>query len=325
MNKEQEMKDADKIKTIVKLSIETDPELADTLSDYLVGVWNAAVEFRVDQSDATICLHGFMHMVAFTPEKLEDVTHQVAKFVDEMATIFQLPQPRVSSEVITDQDWSTRWRDYFKPFEIVSGLIVAPSWDPYHAPDNKKVLVLDPGMAFGTGHHATTRLCLTMIASSLKDYTAISLLDVGTGTGILGMAAALSGATQVMGIDKDDEAVRIAGINVQRNNLEQRMRVSNVPIDHINQKFHVVVANILHKILWDMVDYLERVTAQNGTLILSGLIRGDQTASMADRFTSRGFSLIQVEQENEWSALRFNKRGGVMPYSISDVRIGDNW
>jgi ribosomal protein L11 methylase PrmA len=83
------------------------------------------------------------------------------------------------------------------------------------------------------------------------------------------------------------------------------MRVSNVPIDHINQKFHVVVANILHKILWDMVDYLERVTVQNGTLILSGLIHGDQTASMADRFTSRGFSLIQEQQENEWSALRF--------------------
>lgn len=308
MNKEQDIKDADHIKTIVKLSIETDPELADTVSDYLVGVWDAVVEFRVDKSNAAICIHGFMHMVAFTPEKLEDLTHQVAKFVDEMASIFQLPLPRVSSEVIADQDWSTSWRDYFKPFEIVPDLIVAPSWDPCQAGDHKKVIVLDPGMAFGTGHHATTRLCLTMISSSLKDYTACSLLDVGTGTGILGMAAVLFGATPVVGVDNDDEAVRIAGINVQRNNLEQQMRVSNARLDHINQQFEVVVANILHNILWDMVDSLERLTAQNGTLILSGLIHGDQTASIADRFTSRGFSLMQEEQEKEWSALRFIKK-----------------
>lgn len=308
MNKEQDIKDADHIKTIVKLSIETDPELADTVSDYLVGVWDAAVEFQVDHTNEALCIHGFMHMVALTPEKLEDLTHQVAIFVDEMATIFQLPLPRVSSEVIADQDWSTSWRDYFKPFEIVSGLIVAPSWEPSEADDHKKVIVLDPGMAFGTGHHATTRLCLKMILSSLKDYTACSLLDVGTGTGILGMAAVLFGAKQVMGVDNDDEAVMIAGINLQRNNLEQQMRVLNVSLDHINQQFEVVVANILHNILWDMAARLERLTAQNGTLILSGLIHGDQTTSITDRFTSRGFSLMQEEQEKEWCALRFIKR-----------------
>ncbi|MBT8362401.1 MAG: 50S ribosomal protein L11 methyltransferase, partial [Deltaproteobacteria bacterium] len=260
MNIEQDKKDADQVKTIVKLSIETDPELVDTVSDYLVGVCDAAVEFQVDKSNAALCIHGFMHMLAFTPEKLEDLTDQVAKFVDEMARIFQLPLPRVSSEVIADQDWSTSWRDYFKPFEIVSDLIVAPSWDPHHAHDHKKVIVLDPGMAFGTGHHATTRLCLKMIASALKGSTACSLLDVGTGTGILGMAAILFGAMTVVGVDNDDEAVRIAKINVQRNNLEQQMRVSNVSLNHINQQFEVVVANILHNILWDMADHLERLT-----------------------------------------------------------------
>lgn len=308
MNKEQDIKDADHIKTIVKLSIETDPVLADTVSDYLMGVWDAAVEFQVDHINEALCIHGFMHMVAFTPEKLEDLTRQVIKFVDEMATIFQLPLPRVSSEVVADQDWSTSWKHYFRPFEIVSDLIVAPSWEPSQADDHKKVIVLDPGMAFGTGHHATTRLCLKMIASTLKDYAACSLLDVGTGTGILGMAAVLFGAKQVMGVDTDDEAVRIAGINVQRNNLEQQMRVSNARLDHINQQFEVVVANILHNILWDMAARLERLTAPNGTLILSGLIHGDQTVSIADRFMSRGFSLMQEEQEKEWSVLRFMKR-----------------
>ncbi|MBT8362654.1 MAG: 50S ribosomal protein L11 methyltransferase, partial [Deltaproteobacteria bacterium] len=121
-------------------------------------------------------------------------------------------------------------------------------------------------------------------------------------------AAVLFGATSVVGVDNDDEAIRIAGINVQRNNLEQQMRVSNARLDHIDQQFEVVVANILHDILWDMADRLERLTAQNGTLILSGLIHGDQTTSIADRFTSRGFSLMQEEQEKEWSVLRFIKR-----------------
>jgi ribosomal protein L11 methyltransferase len=184
---------------------------------------------------------------------------------------------------------------------------VAPSWEPYHADNHKKVIVLDPGMAFGTGHHATTKLCLKMISSSVKDYGDCSLLDVGTGTGILAMAAALFGATQVMGVDNDGEAVRIASINVERNNLQQNLSVSNTSLDHINQQFDIVVANILYKILSEMADGLERLTAQNGTLILSGLLHGEQTASIIDRFRSRGFRLSQEEREKEWSALRFTK------------------
>ena len=213
-------------------------------------------------------------------------------------------KPTIDSEIIADQDWSKNWKEYFKPFEILEGLIIAPSWQPYTLGENEKVIVMDPGMAFGTGHHATTRLCLKMIRSETDSFHGGAVLDVGTGTGILGMAAALWGAVNVLGIDNDNEAVAAAEQNVRRNKLHEKMSISNKSLVELEGKYPLVVANIIHDVLIALADDLKRVTGSGGILILSGLIYGDQTRSITERFQKSGFRLLQEEQDGEWGAVK---------------------
>ncbi len=122
--------------------------------------------------------------------------------------------------MIDEEDWGKNWKDHFKPFTIVPGLVIAPTWEEYQPAAGEAVITMDPGMAFGTGHHATTSLSLELIRRTLVENGGQRLLDVGTGTGILGMAALLFGAKDVLGLDNDPEAVSAAEENVRRNSLQ---------------------------------------------------------------------------------------------------------
>ncbi len=294
---------------VVRVSIETDAQLADTLSDHLVGMYDAAVEFVVDQPGANTVVHGFLKMTAYSDEKRLLIERQIADYALEIADIFQVPRPYVQTEIIADQDWSEKWKEYFKPFEIIPDLIIAPSWEPFDPPVEAKVITMDPGMAFGTGHHATTRLCLRMLQDAVRRKAGCSLLDVGTGTGILGMAAVLFGAGSVLGVDNDQDAVSAARENVSRNALQDRMRVSGRGIQEIDERYDLVVANIVHDVLAALADDLSRLTLPGGGLVLSGLIHGEQTESMKRCFLARGFTLSEELLDGEWGALRLKKIG----------------
>ena len=131
------------------------------------------------------------------------------------------------------------------------------------------------------------------------------LLDVGTGTGILGIAAALFGAAEVLGIDNDPDAVSAAKENVVRNRLQQSMQVSLTPLSRLEGSYDVVVANIIHDVLVEMSADLIRLTAAGGVLILSGILVGEQVESVVTLFTEAGFSLEKEEASGEWAALMF--------------------
>jgi len=293
---------------VIKLSIEADAQLADTLSDHLVGMYEAAVEFVVDQKGVNTIVHGFLQMTAYSDQKRLILEQQVGQYAREIADIFQLPEPLVSSEVIADQDWSQKWKEHFKPFEIIPHLMIAPSWEPCEPPAGSRVIVMDPGMAFGTGHHATTRLCLQMLQEMVSKNPGCHVLDVGTGTGILGMAASLFGASQVTGVDNDQEAVTAAWENVRENHLEEKVSISGRSLDEIEQGYHLVVANIVHDVLVALAEDLSRVTRPGGTLLLSGLIHGEQTESIARCFQAKDFTLVEERRELEWGAMRLEKR-----------------
>lgn len=289
---------------IAKVTINAEVILTESISDYLIGVLNAAVEYRVDDDQSAHVIHAFIMADSWLDEERQSLEAAVKRFTDEMADIFQVEKPTIDSEIIADQDWSKNWKEYFKPFEILEGLIIAPSWQPYTLGENEKVIVMDPGMAFGTGHHATTRLCLKMIRSGTDSFHGGAVLDVGTGTGILGMAAALWGAVNVLGIDNDNEAVAAAQQNVRRNRLHGKMSISNKSLAELEGKYPLVVANIIHDVLIALADDLKKVTGSGGILILSGLIYGDQTRRVTERFQKRGFRLLQEEQDGEWGAVK---------------------
>lgn len=293
---------------IVRVTINAEVILTESISDYLIGVLNAAVEYSVDDDQTAHVINAFIMADNWLDEERQSLEAVVKHFTDEMADIFQVEKPTIGSEIIADQDWSKNWKEYFKPFAILEGLVIAPSWQPYTLGENEKVIVMDPGMAFGTGHHATTRLCLEMLRSDTDFFRGEAVLDVGTGTGILGMAAALWGAVNVLGIDNDDEAVAAAKLNVRRNKLHNRMSISNKSLAELDGKYPLIVANIIHDVLIALADDLKKVTGSGGILILSGLIYGDQTRSIIERFQKIGFRLLQEEQDGEWGAVKFKNQ-----------------
>ncbi len=294
---------------IIKLSIETDARLVDALSDYLVGVLEAAVECGVDQASSVTVVHAFLQPSPAAGRGGDEAERRLALHGQELAAIFGVAPPRITRHIIADQDWATSWQEHFRPFTIVPGLVIAPTWEEYRPTDAEQVIVMDPGMAFGTGHHATTRLCLELLRQVIKSSAEPRVLDVGTGTGILAMAAVLFGAAGAVALDNDPEAVRAAADNVRSNKLQGRVEVSSRPLGECAGRYQVVVANIVHDTLLELAGDLARVTDERGSLLLSGLICGAQVTSLLDRFTALSFRCGGQLQDGEWCALHLVKTG----------------
>ncbi len=292
----------------LKACIEIDPILEDALIDYLVGVLGASVEHSVDTDNSSnLCLNVYLKEKDPDPETQETLQSKLATHLEELAVIFHVKQPELSWEHIEDQDWSSNWKVHFKPFTITKGLVIAPTWEEYTATSNEQVIVMDPGMAFGTGHHATTSLSLDLIKQIITAHKDQSVLDVGTGTAILGMGAALFGATRVVGIDNDPEAVRVAIENVRLNRLNSIMEISQTPLQQMDDQFDLIVANIIHDVLLTMAQDFNTLLAQKGNLILSGILRGEQEENIIRVFTDSGFTFIRKKLLEEWATLHFTK------------------
>ncbi len=305
------MSNSKKIPTYwLKVSLASDPLLVEALSDFLEGVTGAGVEIVVDDSLSLTQINAFLEKR--NPDKSEtgQILEQLTGYAREVAEIFGAPVPEITSTVIEEEDWGTTWKEHFKPFAIIPGLVIKPTWEEYRAAGDERVIEMDPGMAFGTGHHATTTLSLELLQGVLPDMAAASVLDVGTGTGILGMAAALFGADRVVGIDNDPEATAAASENVLRNGLEKKMSVASTPLAAVQGPFSIVVANIIHDVLLELSDDLDRLTAGGGKLIVSGILTGEQTETISRHFSDRGLCPEKRLHKKEWSALLFTKKSG---------------
>lgn len=291
----------------LKISIKVDPALVDALSDFLVGVTGAEVEIAVDDKRPLVTLNAFVEKKVDDESQCVDVLQQISDYVSELATIFKVPVPKIESSVIEDQDWANTWKEFFKPFAIIPGLVIKPTWEDYRVTGDERVIEMDPGMAFGTGHHATTTMALELLQSALRQHDEANILDVGTGTGILGIASVLFGAKSVLGIDNDPEAVSAASDNVWRNGMTEKMSVSSAGIEELQKPFSVVVANIIHDVLVELADDLVRLTAKGGKLVLSGILTGEQSENIKQLFSNKGLLLTDDIQKKEWSALLFAK------------------
>ena len=208
----------------------------------------------------------------------------------------------LSLEMVVDQDWLQTWKDQFDATRIGDKIIVAPSWKvPALHIEDRVVIQIDPGMAFGTGTHETTRLCLEAIE---RHWRGGSLLDVGTGTGILAIAAALlASGSRVVAIDVDPHAVEIAGDNIETNGVSSSVEVLlGQPGRLTGEAFDVVVANLTAEVIVDLMGDLMRCVAPEGSMILSGILiefAGDVELSLA---TAR-FTVIERQEVGEWCVL----------------------
>ena len=183
------------------------------------------------------------------------------------------------------------------------GLVIKPSWEAYAPAAGERVIEMDPGMAFGTGQHASTRLALELITARLEQGACARALDVGTGTGILAMAAALFGCTEVMAVDNDPDAVAVARQNVAHNHLGARIELAATPVAEIRGSFQLVAANIVHDVLVDLAPDLTRLTAPGGSLVLAGILNGGQEAHIVQVYAALGCRVHARRSQDEWVAL----------------------
>ena len=218
-------------------------------------------------------------------------------------------RPELSIREIEDEDWNEKWKSFFEPIKVTKHIVIKPSWRNYWRQESEIVIEIDPGMAFGTGTHASTRLCLLAIeelAGKLHDIDASSLLDVGTGSGILALAASLLGIKQVKGIDIDHQAVACAKKNAAINSVSEEVVFTSTPLGKLNGRFSIIVANILPQTLIDMKDDLINHLSPSGYLILSGILN-EKATEVIDAFR-KDISFIKEMKEGEWSCLIFKIR-----------------
>lgn len=199
---------------------------------------------------------------------------------------------------IQNENWNRLWEDSIQPIEVADRFIITPSWHRDVEQGNKIVLIIDPKMSFGTGYHESTRLALQLISRYEMHNSAV--LDVGTGTGVLAIAAAKVGARSVVGIDIDEWSFINAEENVARNECEDIVRIKFGSVEHVTETgFDFIFANITRKTIIDLLPLLLERMSKQGILLLSGLLEDDR-AIMEETLRFHHCTVLSVVKENEW-------------------------
>jgi ribosomal protein L11 methyltransferase len=232
----------------------------------------------------------------------------IASFADEATARAALDalgeRWQASLHFVEGDGWRDAYKAYFKPTRIGERLVVRPSWEPYAAQAGDVVLTLDPGRAFGTGTHESTRLALALAERYLRPGQRV--LDVGCGSGILSIACLLLGASQARAIDIDPDAAVVADENAQHNGVRDRLSADASPLEAIDARYPLVLANIECRVLVPLAAALcERLTP-GGTLILSGLLVGQRDALLA---AYSALTLLEAPELGEWLALALRAPG----------------
>lgn len=208
---------------------------------------------------------------------------------------------------VCQEDWAEGWKQHFSSVRIGRRLVVKPSWEDFPAAAGDVVVNLDPGMAFGTGTHGTTRLCLEVLAALFDGPSPPQrVLDVGTGSGILAIAAAALGARRTLACDIDAEACRIAGENAALNGVGDRIEITLEPLSTLAGEFDLVLANILAEENIRLASELVNHVAPGGALILSGILL-EKEALVAEAFAAFALSGPEISRRDEWTCLLYRK------------------
>lgn len=233
-------------------------------------------------------------------ERLENTLLTLRSAVRALADAAALSEAaEITVRFIAEADWANAWKQYFKPQRIGRRLVVKPTWETWDAAREDLVLQIDPGMAFGTGLHATTRLCLRALEDHITP--GMRVADVGAGSGILAVAAALLGAARVEAVEIDPLAVRIARENVALNRVEDIVTITESAAPPPGA-FAVVAANILADVILGMAPALRDALIPGGLLIASGII-DTRAEDVRQGLTAAGLTVRETQTEGEWAAI----------------------
>ena len=301
----------------LEISLTLDPELAESVADVLapyahqgVSIESTAIEANAEDEGRPV---GPLRVRAYLPADdvttLETARQKIEQGLFYLNMIRPIPAPAYTP--VSDADWAELWKANYKPIRIGERLLVIPSWLANdlttQQPNNPTIpILMDPGMAFGTGTHPTTQLCLALIEAHLKPDEAV--LDLGCGSGILAIAAAKLGAKSVLAVDIDDDSIRATKENAKINGVADKIETILGSLSNLHSPpstYQLTVANIIAPVIIRLLgpeEGLAQTLAPNGTLIVSGIL-AEQTGDVTAALNRAGLTVIDQRQIGDWVAM----------------------
>lgn len=256
-----------------------------------------------EDNDGTAKVHFYMEPENCNPEK---IMMQVQDIFQEVKQFCNIGKGTISLSETEDKDWINNWKTFFKPFRAADNIVIKPTWETYEKENENDILIeIDPGIAFGTGSHETTKLCIQALDKYVKEGD--SVLDVGCGSGILSIAALKLGAAHATAIDIDEVAVKVAAENMEVNHIPAS-QYTLFDGDLITNSFlkvkagtghDIVVANILADVIIPLTGVIRPHLKKDGLYITSGIINTKEE-EVREALTANGFEILGVEYMKEW-------------------------
>lgn len=231
----------------------------------------------------------------------EDINNLIAeiekKIAEAKAFGVNIEDYKITTVIVDENDWNTQWKKYYKPMKVGDKFVIKPLWEDYEAKEGEIILHMDPGMAFGTGTHETTRMCLEAVEDYMRKDTTV--FDIGTGSGILAIGASKLGAKEVVGVDLDIVAVNSAKENVGYNDLKNVTILHGNLMDVVEGNADIIVANIIAEVILVLIDDVKKKLNDGGIFISSGIIK-EKENMVKEGLIAKGFDIIDTRREGEW-------------------------
>ncbi len=261
------------------------------------GIWEIIDPKLLEEMPQDVLVHAWFEPGPSLPDTLSSLNSRLENF---RAAHGDWGSLQMDSKSVQDEDWSEVWKKYYKPFHLGNQLVIKPTWEAYTPEPDDQVIEMDPGMAFGSGTHETTAMCACLLEEMIRGGEFV--MDVGTGSGILAIAAALCGASRVLAVDIDPDAVRVARENAALNHVENIVSVCQGDLlKDVPEICDICVANIISDIIIRYAGALISHVRPGGLLIVSGIVK-QREEEVRQALEEAGCRILRAEHRGEWVA-----------------------
>ncbi len=234
---------------------------------------------------------------------LDAMQKRIEAELEHIAEFLPAGPAEVSHKEVDELSWRDKWKEFYRPMHISKRLFVVPTWEKFRAPKGSRIIRLDPGSAFGTGSHETTQLCARYIDNYMSPES--NVLDLGTGSGILAIAAALLGARQVKAMDISGHCTEVCRENVKTNGLDDKITCVQGELKDDDRRYDLITANLISEVLIELAPEFPKHMTDLGLLICSGIIKSKKD-EVLKAFRREGFKLFASEEQNDWYVMAFS-------------------